>query len=135
MEPAACRPVWRQPPPSTAIASSLARAAPSWLIGPQGLPGAFAIGAWDQTGQLTLKGPNGLITQDGSQGIYMFASQRLWRASPAGDGVSGFIQFGVNNSRTTFFATRYFGFGLTGFGLIPGQAGQSFGAGLAWSRN
>ena len=105
----------------------------AWLLGPQGLPGAFAIGAWDQTGLLTQKGANGLITQNGSQGIYMFASQRLWRASPAGDGVSGFIQFGVNDSRTTFFATRYFGFGLTGFGLIPGRPGDSFGAGLAWS--
>jgi porin len=29
----------------------------NWLLGAQGLPGAFAIGVWDQTGQLTLKRP------------------------------------------------------------------------------
>ena len=56
----------------------------------------------------------------------------MWRG-PGGDGVSGFVQFGVNNSRTTFFANRYFGLGLTGFGLIPGRPGNSIGAGLAWS--
>ena len=104
----------------------------AWLLGAQGLPGSFAVGAWDQTGLLTLEGPKGLITQNGSQGVYMFASQRL-RRGPEGDGVSGFIQFGANDSRTTLFATRYFGLGLTGFGLIPGRPGDSFGAGLAWS--
>ena len=72
----------------------------------------------------TQKGANGLITQNGSQGIYMFASQRLWRASPAGDGVSGFIQFGVNDSRTTFFATRYFGFGAYRVWSYPRAAGR-----------
>jgi porin len=105
----------------------------NWLLGAQRLPGAFAIGAWDQTGQLTLQGPQGSITQDGSQGIYMIASQRLWRASPDGAGVSGFLQLGANNSRTTRFATRFFGLGLTAFGLVPKRPGDSFGVGLAWS--
>jgi porin len=57
----------------------------------------------------------------------------VWRRAD-GDGVSGFIQFGANNSRTTLFANRYFGLGLTGFGLIPGRPGDSLGAGLAWSQ-
>ena len=105
----------------------------SWLLGPQGLPGSLAVGAWDQTGELTLKEyPAGFITQDGAQGAYMFASQRLWKG-PGGEGVSGFIQLGANDSRTTLFANRYFGLGLTGFGLIPGRPGDSLGAGLAWS--
>ena len=105
----------------------------AWLLGPQGLPGAFAVGAWDQTGQLTLKKyPMGVITQDGAQGVYMFASQRLWRGA-GGDGVSGFVQFGANDLRTTLFANHYFGLGFTGFGLIPGRPGDSVGAGLAWS--
>jgi porin len=104
----------------------------AWLLGPQSLPGAAAIGAWDQTGLLTLKGPTGLITQNGSQGVYMFASQRLWKGA-GGEGVSGLIQLGANDSRTTLFATRYVGLGLTAFGLIPGRPGDSFGAGLAWS--
>jgi porin len=107
----------------------------AWLLGSQGLPGAFAIGAWDQTGLLKANAQDGsprTITQDGSQGVYMFASQRLWRRSPEGDGVSGFIQFGVNDSRT-MVANRYFGLGLTAFGLVPGRPSDSFGAGLAWS--
>jgi porin len=105
----------------------------SWLIGSQGLPGSLAVGAWDQTGELTLQeSPTGFITQDGAQGAYMFASQRLLKGQ-GGDGVSGFIQLGANDSRTTLFANRYFGLGLTGFGLIPGRPGDSLGAGLAWS--
>src|SRR5271166_5420886 len=41
----------------------------AWLLGAQGLPGSFAVGAWDQTGQLTLKEhPTGFITQDGAPG-------------------------------------------------------------------
>ncbi len=105
----------------------------SWLIGPQGLPGSVAVGAWDQTGELALQAsPTGFITQDGAQGAYMFASQRLLKGA-GGDGVSGFLQLGANNSRTTLFANRYFGMGLTGFGLIPGRPGDSIGAGLAWS--
>jgi porin len=63
----------------------------------------------------------------------MIASQRLWRASSDGAGVSGFLQLGANNSRTTQFATRYLGLGLTAFGLVPERPGDSFGAGLAWS--
>ncbi len=107
----------------------------AWLLGPQGLPGAFAVGAWDQTGELSLSlksSPMQIITQDGAQGVYGFASQRLWR-DEGGNGVSGFVQFGANNSRTTFFANRYFGAGVTGFGLIPGRPGDSIGAGVAWS--
>jgi hypothetical protein len=46
--------------------------------------------------------------------------------------LSGFIQLGVNDSRT-IIANRYFGSGLTGFGLVPGRPSDSFGAGFAWS--
>lgn len=69
----------------------------AWLLGSQRLPGAFAIGAWDQTGLLKVNtgfsqdNSPSTITQDGSQGVYMFASQRLWLRSPEGDGLSGFI--------------------------------------------
>jgi porin len=59
----------------------------------------------------------------------------LWRVS-GGDGqasgVSGFLQLGVNNSRT-MFATGYVGLGLTAFGMIPNRPADSFGTGLAWS--
>jgi len=46
--------------------------------------------------------------------------------------VSGFIQFGINDS-STMLANKYFGLGLTGFGLVPHRAADSIGAGSAWS--
>jgi len=95
----------------------------SWLLGPQGLPGSLAVGAWDQTGELTLKEyPTGFITQDGAQGVYMFASQRLWKGM-GGDGVSGFIQLGANDSRTTLFANAISGWGLPD--LASSRAGRA----------
>ena len=109
----------------------------AWLLGPDNLPGAAAIGGWDQTGTLTLSRPppQSEIKQNGTHGVYAFASQRWWRGS-GGDGqasgVSGFLQSGTNNSRT-LFATRYVGLGLTAFGVIPGRPADSLGAGLAWS--
>jgi len=107
----------------------------AWLLGPGDLPGAFAIGGWDQTGTLTLSRPQGAVTQNGTHGVYAFASQRLWRGSGEGDarGVSGFIQLGINDSRT-MIATGYVGLGVTAFGVIPGRPVDSLGAGIAWSR-
>ena len=108
----------------------------AWLLGPDNLPGEAAIGGWDQTGTLTLSRQlQSKITQNGTHGVYAFASQRLWRGSgdDQASGVSGFLQLGINNSRTTMFATRYVGLGLTGFRLIPGRPADSLGAGLAWS--
>ena len=109
----------------------------AWLLGPDNLPGSAAIGAWDQTGTLTLSTstPQHEISQNGTHGVYAFASQRLWRGGGDGQasGMSGFLQLGINNSRTTMFATRYVGVGLTAFGMIPNRPADSFGAGLAWS--
>jgi porin len=105
----------------------------AWLLGPDNLPGASAIGGWDQTG--TLSTPKHEITQNGTHGVYAFASQRLWRGSGndgEASGVSGFIQLGINNSRT-LVATRYVGLGLTAFGMVPSRPADSLGAGLAWS--
>jgi porin len=58
----------------------------------------------------------------------------LWRRHPGIDnsGISGFFQFGINDSRTRI-ADKYFGLGLTGFGLVPRRPGDSIGIGLAWS--
>src|SRR5262249_30846049 len=107
----------------------------AWLLGPDNLPGSAAIGGWSQTGTLTLSRPQqSEITQNGTHGVYAFASQRLWRGggdNPA-SGMSGFVQLGINNSQT-LFATRYLGLGLTAFSLIPSRPADSFGAGLAWS--
>jgi porin len=106
----------------------------SWLVGPNSLPGKFAVGGWDQTGQLTLTSQQGAITQNGTYGVYSFASERFWSGTFAGNAssISGFAQFGANNSRT-MIATRYVGVGLTAFGVIPGRPRDSVGGGLAWS--
>ncbi|MGH7212254.1 MAG: carbohydrate porin, partial [Acetobacteraceae bacterium] len=62
----------------------IGEAGTAWLLGPDHLPGAFAAGVWEQTGTLTLAAPPRTITQDGTHGVYAFASQRLWRGNANG---------------------------------------------------
>lgn len=96
-----------------------------------GSPGSFGAGGWRQTGRLS--GPNN-VTENGASGFYLFGSQRFWRARPTVDnsGISGFAQYGVNNSETLPI-DKYFGAGLTEFGLVPNRPDDSAGIGLAWS--
>jgi porin len=111
----------------------VAEAGFAWEVA--GLPGSFGIGGWRQTGQLKLSIPNKInIAENGASGFYLFGSQRFWRARPTIDnsGISGFVQFGVNNSETLPIDT-YFGAGLTEFGLVPNRTKDSAGLGLAWS--
>jgi porin len=102
----------------------------AWTLGPHKLIGIIAAGGWAQTGELY--GPG--VSQNGSEGFYSFGSQRLWRRHEGVDnsGISGFLQFGINDSRT-MIANEYFGAGFTGFGLIPDRPVDSIGTGLAWS--
>ena len=102
----------------------------AWRLGSQGMPGTVAVGAWRQAGELTAGG----VREDGAKGIYAFANQRLWLRNPGVDnsGVSGFFQFGVNDS-DTMIADKYVGAGLTAFGLVPGRPHDSMGAGIAAS--
>ena len=102
----------------------------AWALGEHKLIGTLAAGGWGQTGELY--GPG--VTQNGSEGFYTFGSQRLWRRREGIDntGVSGFFQFGINDSRT-MIANEYAGAGFTGFGLIPHRPVDSIGTGLAWS--
>lgn len=97
-----------------------------------GKPGIAAIGGWYQSGLLKALGQE----QDGTGGIYGFASQALWihpsKTTSQGN-VSGFFQFGWNNSRTLEM-NLFFGGGLTGFALIPKRRNDSFGVGASWSR-
>jgi porin len=100
-----------------------------WELGEQKKPGMSAVGVWHQTGKLsTTTG----ITEQGASGIYFFGTQRLWFKNRSIDksGITGFYQFGVNNSITLPF-TKYLGLGLTGFSLVPERADDSFGIGLA----
>jgi porin len=109
---------------------TIAEAGYAWLYGDQKLPGIVAIGGWAKTGELY----GGGTQQEGAQGLYAFGSQRLWRhhAGIDNSGVSGYFQFGFNDSRT-MIANRYFGLGFTAFSLIPERPADSFGSGLAWT--
>ena len=101
----------------------------SYRAGPQRKPGNIAVGLWGQTGMLRAAN-NSMVP--GAQGVYLFGTQRLWFQHPGRDssGVSGFYQFGANNSNA-LLARQYFGAGLTAFGLVPGRPDDSFGCGLA----
>jgi porin len=95
-------------------------------------PGIAAVGGWYQSGKLK----NGDQTQHGMGGVYAFGSQALWIADSEEENkgnLSGFFQFGWNNSRTLEM-NLFAGAGLTAFSLIPKRPNDSFGVGLAWSR-
>lgn len=101
----------------------------TWMLQNE-MPGAFSIGLWHQSGKLSVQsGPS----EKGANGIYAFGSQRLWRRHPGVDnsGISAFIQGGINKSRTLPL-NRYFGLGLSCFGLT--RLNDSFGFGAAVSR-
>lgn len=103
----------------------------SYRAGPLRKPGNFGIGSWGQTGKLRAFDNS---TVQGANGVYLFGAQRLWFRRPGRDssGVSGFYQFGANNSNT-MLARQFFGTGLTGYGLVPGRPDDSLGFGLAWT--
>jgi len=95
-------------------------------------PGIVAIGGWYQSGRLE----SGTQKQTGTGGIYAFGSRALWikeSQTTSKGNVSGFFQFGWNNSRTLEM-NLYFGAGLTCFAIIQKRPNDSFGFGAAWSR-
>jgi porin len=95
-------------------------------------PGIVAVGGWYQSGLLK----SGSQRQDGTGGIYAFGSQALWIKKVADENkgnISGFFQFGWNNSRTLDM-NLFAGGGLTAFALIEKRPNDSFGVGVAWSR-
>lgn len=103
----------------------------NWLMGEEERPGFLSIGGWHQTGRLTSN--DGLIHEDGAEGLYFIASQLLWYRDqePVDDaGISGYVQFGWNDSQTQLF-NYYFGAGFTGRALVPKRPQDSFGIGMA----
>jgi porin len=103
----------------------------SWLAGAHKMPGTLAFGAWGQAGKLSA----GARKEDGAQGLYAFASQRLWLRKPGVDnsGITSFFQFGTNGSNT-MIVSKYAGGGFTGFGLVPKRPMDSVGTGVGVSR-
>lgn len=95
----------------------IAETGTNWTLGSEQKPGFLSVGGWRQTG--TLSTDDGLITEDGAEGAYLVASQLLWYRDPQPTndaGISGYIQFGWNDSETQLF-NYYFGAGFTGRAL------------------
>lgn len=110
-----------------------------FLIGESGyswsdaeLPGRIALGAWKQTGKLSLVTGNKTITQQGAYGVYLYGSQRLWwkDKDQANSGIIAYFQLGINNTQTLPI-NKFLGLGSTAFGLVPGRLKDSFGVGLS----
>ena len=103
----------------------------NWILKESGRPGAFGVGGWRQTG--VLQAPSGPV--QGAQGFYLFGSQRLYYERPGEtkDGLSFYYQFASTNSDFVF-VHRYFGCGLSYYGLLPGRDQDSAGFGLAYGR-
>jgi porin len=105
-----------------------------WLLGEGQHPGKFAVGTWRQTG--LLHSLDNSFTQDGAGGIYLFGSQRIAfgvNERVPNSSVSVFYQFG-NNDAATLPVNRYYGVGVTGFGLIGNRDKDSMGFGATWSK-
>ena len=95
-------------------------------------PGIAAIGGWYQSGLLKTSTQE----ENGTGGIYAFASQALWIKETLNEknkNISGFLQLGWNNSRTLPM-NLFVGMGLTAFALISKRPNDSFGIGVSWSR-
>ncbi len=103
----------------------------NWLLGKNQLPGGVGVGMWNQKG-LIVTTPT--LTAKNATGAYLFGSQRLWYKYLGLDssGISGFYQFGVNNS-DVLLVKKYIGAGLTAFGMVAHRPDDSVGIGTAYS--
>jgi len=102
-----------------------------WTLGPQEKPGKFGAGYWKQTG--LLDAPGGTV--NGADGMYVFASQRLYYERPfeSSNGLFTWAQFSATDS--DFIEThRFFGTGLTYFGPIDGRDNDSAGFAFAYGK-
>lgn len=96
------------------------------------LPGRIAIGAWRQTGKLTLDTETETISQQGAVGLYLYASQRLWWKDKQNlnSGLVTYLQLGINNAKTIPI-NKFLGCGITAYGLVPCRIKDSFGLGMS----
>lgn len=104
----------------------------NWVIGDGHHPGQFGIGLWRQTGVLTAAG----ISQDGTGGVYLFASQQIAHGvneRVPSSAITTFYQFGINDSQTLPI-NQYYGAGMTAFGLIGDRERDLMGIGAGLSR-
>jgi hypothetical protein len=130
MAPQASRPERSGCPPSTSTPSISPRWAIHGVWVPRASPGAWV---WVAGGKLAISIP-ALTIEDGAEGYYLFANQRLWFRNPGIDnaGLIGYLQFGHTGSQTSMVNT-YLGGGLTAIGMIPGRHDDTLSLGLAYS--
>jgi porin len=103
----------------------------TWAVGPQEKPGAIGAGYWNQSGLLSA--PGGTVR--GAEGVYFFASQRLYFEHPGenNNGLATWIQLAATNS--DFVSThRFIGSGLTYFGPVDGRENDSAGFAFAYGK-
>lgn len=95
------------------------------------LPGNLGIGVWHQSGKLSSRH----TSEHGTEGLYIFGTQRLWWQHPYedGSGIIALMQAGFNDSKTLPI-NLYAGAALTFLGLAPCRKDDSFGMGLAFSK-
>lgn len=94
-------------------------------------PGNLGIGIWNQSGKLSAN----CVTEHGTEGLYIFGTQRLWWQHPGEDssGIIGLVQAGINDSKTLPM-NQYAGAALTFLGLVPNRIDDSFGIGFAFAK-
>ena len=111
----------------------LAEIGGSWTVGPEDKPGSIGFGYWRQTGRLTV--PNGGGTVQGADGIYFFASHRIYNENPGvtNNGFTSYFQFAATNTPVVD-TQRYFGCGITYFGPVPNRDVDSLGLSFAYGK-
>ncbi len=109
----------------------------TWRAGKERKPGNIGLGAWKQTGKLSI--PNVVETlpdiaeQKGCEGVYLFGAQRVWFRHPNIDesGISTFWQLGYNHAKTLPM-NKFIGLGMTAFALTRPKDSFGFGLALSW---
>jgi porin len=83
------------PPEFNGYYFHIAEVGANWTLGALEKPGFFSVGGWRQTGRLSTD--DGLIEEDGAEGVYFVGSQLPWYQNPEpvnNAGVSGYVQLG-----------------------------------------
>ena len=122
---------WKTSPKFNDYTFGIGEAGYSWRLGTLGMPGRLGVGAWRQTGDLYT--PT-MSVENGANGYYAFANQRLWYQRPNVDssGLVGYLQYGHTGSHAAPVNT-YYGAGLTAAGLVPGRSQDTVSFGVAQS--
>jgi porin len=109
---------------------SIAQAGTFWRLGPEGKPGQFFLGAWNQGGPLQA----GAVSEASAWGLYGQVSQRLshFRFGRDSSGLNVFLQAGWSPSSTNLIHSSIGG-GITMWAPFANRPKDSYGLGLSWA--